>query len=55
MKAFAERAEKELERLDVLVENAGINTPSWRVTEEGWESVLVLSLSSLSNEAGEAN
>lgn len=42
VKAFAERAEKELERLDILVENAGINTIGWKATEDGWESVLVV-------------
>lgn len=44
VKAFAEKAENELERLDIVVGNAGIHTRSWWATGDGWESTLVLSL-----------
>lgn len=34
---FAERCEKELERLDVFLANAGVASESWAVTKDGWE------------------
>ncbi|THV00238.1 short-chain dehydrogenase [Dendrothele bispora CBS 962.96] len=38
VKAFADRAEKELERIDYLVENAGVaNTGKYKATKDGWE------------------
>ncbi|TGO12756.1 hypothetical protein BPAE_0808g00020 [Botrytis paeoniae] len=37
--AFAERVKKDLPRLDVLVQNAGINEKSWTVSE-GWERTI---------------
>jgi len=37
--AFAERVKKELPRVDVLVENAGINNRSWAVSE-GFEQTI---------------
>lgn len=38
VKAFAKRAEEELQRLDVVVENAGMATQKWTTTEDGWET-----------------
>jgi len=38
VKAFVKRAQS-LERIDALVENAGISTPKWKV-EEGFESTV---------------
>lgn len=35
---FAQRCERELSRLDVLVQNAGMNTFNWVTTEDGFES-----------------
>lgn len=41
VKAFAQRASRELDRIDVLVENAGIfRNTRWDVTEDGWEAGL---------------
>nr|GAT59591.1 predicted protein [Mycena chlorophos] len=40
VKAFAERANNELERLDGALLNAGLNTPKWQVTGDGWENIL---------------
>ncbi|GAA6009759.1 hypothetical protein JCM10207_004183 [Rhodosporidiobolus poonsookiae] len=37
VKAFADRANRELQRLDVACLNAGINLPKWGQTEDGWE------------------
>jgi NAD(P)-dependent dehydrogenase (short-subunit alcohol dehydrogenase family) len=37
--AFADRVNKELHRVDVVVENAGIVTPTWGVTE-GFEQII---------------
>jgi NAD(P)-dependent dehydrogenase (short-subunit alcohol dehydrogenase family) len=37
--SFAEKVKSELDRVDVVVENAGIATQSWHVTE-GFESVI---------------
>lgn len=38
--AFAARIEKELDRLDIVIENAGICTWKWNTTVDGWESTL---------------
>ncbi|TFY70512.1 hypothetical protein EVG20_g2488 [Dentipellis fragilis] len=38
--AFADAFEKEEERLDIYVYNAGISTRQYAVTEDGWESTL---------------
>ncbi|KAA1476834.1 short-chain dehydrogenase [Dentipellis sp. KUC8613] len=38
--AFADAFEKEEERLDIYVYNAGISTQQYAVTEDGWESTL---------------
>ncbi|KAF7356361.1 Carnitine acetyl transferase [Mycena venus] len=40
VKKFAERANTSLKRLDGAVLNAGINTPKWGVTVDGWERIL---------------
>ncbi|THU76951.1 short-chain dehydrogenase, partial [Dendrothele bispora CBS 962.96] len=41
VKAFADRAEKELHRIDYLVENAGVANPGgYKVTKDGWEDTL---------------
>lgn len=37
VKAFAERCLRELDRLDVLLENAAIATGKWTTTVDGWE------------------
>lgn len=41
VKAFAARCAA-LDRLDMLVENAGIATQDWVLTKDGWESTCVL-------------
>lgn len=41
VKAFAQRASSELERLDVLLENAGIATPEYNVTEDNEATITV--------------
>lgn len=41
VKSFAARCAA-LDRLDILVENAGIATEEWVVTKDGWESTYVL-------------
>lgn len=38
VKAFAARAEAELHRLDILVENAGVVMHDWTTTPDGWET-----------------
>jgi len=40
VKAFAARVEKDLDRLDIAILNAGIATYNWRVTKDGWEETL---------------
>ncbi|SGY74432.1 BQ5605_C005g03363 [Microbotryum silenes-dioicae] len=40
VKAFAKRCEDELDRLDVMVENAAIATFGFKKTEDGWEESL---------------
>ncbi|THV00233.1 short-chain dehydrogenase [Dendrothele bispora CBS 962.96] len=40
VKAFADRAEKKLERIDYLVENAGVANMKYKVTKDGWEETL---------------
>jgi retinol dehydrogenase-12 len=40
VKAFCDRASKELVRLDIVLLNAGINTSHWEVTKDGYESSL---------------
>lgn len=40
VKAFAARVDKDLSRLDILVENAGIATDKWKETADGYESTL---------------
>jgi retinol dehydrogenase 12 len=40
IKAFVKRANKEFDRIDVLVENAGIFTDGWVTTEDGREAAL---------------
>jgi NAD(P)-dependent dehydrogenase (short-subunit alcohol dehydrogenase family) len=38
VKEFADRANKELDRLDILVENAGVLSARRSVTQNGWEN-----------------
>lgn len=38
VKEFAIRAETELDRLDVLLCNAGVAPAKWEVTKDGWEA-----------------
>lgn len=38
VKQFANKCEAELERIDILLENAAIQNPAWSVTKDGWES-----------------
>lgn len=45
VKAFAKRAEKELDRLDVAVLNAGSVTDRWTTTKDGYETMRVFSAS----------
>ena len=33
--------EKELDRLDILIENAGIATQEYRTTKDGWEETYI--------------
>jgi retinol dehydrogenase 12 len=40
VRAFAHRATTELERVDVLVENAGMEAQTFELSEDGWESTL---------------
>lgn len=37
-KSFADRVERELQRLDILVENAGLATNKWSTTSDGYET-----------------
>lgn len=37
-KSFADRVERELQRLDILVENAGLATAKWSETSDGYET-----------------
>jgi NAD(P)-dependent dehydrogenase (short-subunit alcohol dehydrogenase family) len=43
VKAFAAKANKELDRLDILLENAGIATPNWKLAE-GEESTITVNV-----------
>ncbi|EXJ82356.1 hypothetical protein A1O3_06169 [Capronia epimyces CBS 606.96] len=38
--AFADRVKTELPRVDVVVENAGINNTTWVAVENGWEQTI---------------
>lgn len=38
VKNFGRRCETELERLDILLENGGILSGKWSVTNDGWEA-----------------
>ena len=40
VKAFATRVKDELDTVDILLENAGVISPTWGQTEDGWETVL---------------
>ena len=40
VKAFAKRVDSQLDRLDILIENAGIATDRWQESEDGYESTL---------------
>ncbi|KAF7419527.1 hypothetical protein PC9H_002118 [Pleurotus ostreatus] len=40
VKAFADRFEQEVERLDILVNNAAVSLPRYEDTEDGWEQNL---------------
>jgi hypothetical protein len=40
-------AEKELDRLDILIENAGVATRQYRTSKDGWEETSVLYKDSL--------
>ncbi len=44
IKAIAKRANEELDRVDVLVENAGIFPDGWIATKDGWKSALQTNL-----------
>ncbi|KAG9219908.1 hypothetical protein CCMSSC00406_0009511 [Pleurotus cornucopiae] len=37
VKAFADRLDEEVDRLDILVNNAAVNLPSYEETKDGWE------------------
>jgi NAD(P)-dependent dehydrogenase (short-subunit alcohol dehydrogenase family) len=37
IRAFADKAEKELNRIDIFVQNAGIADPKYSTTVDGWE------------------
>ena len=39
VKAFAEKVNKELGRLDIVIENAGLTTMKYSTTKDGWEVV----------------
>jgi retinol dehydrogenase 12 len=38
VKQFANKCEAELERIDILLENAAVVNPAWSMTKDGWES-----------------
>lgn len=38
VKRFSEKVNKELDRLDILLENAGMSTEKWSTTGDGWEA-----------------
>ena len=40
VREFAEKAKKELPRLDVAILNAGIATPNWNMSPDGWEETI---------------
>ncbi|KAF7309007.1 hypothetical protein MKEN_01101700 [Mycena kentingensis (nom. inval.)] len=44
VRAFAERVDAELQRLDGVLLNAGINVPYWKHTVDGWEETLQVNL-----------
>ena len=37
VRQFAKRCDSELERLDLLLESAGVQNAQWSVTKDGWE------------------
>ncbi len=39
---FANQAEKSIDRLDILVENAAIYTKEYTTTDDGWETMYAL-------------
>jgi len=39
VRKFAKKCETELERIDILLENAAVQTGDWTVTNDGWELV----------------
>jgi retinol dehydrogenase-12 len=39
VRSFVKKCEAELERIDILVENAAVQTGDWSVTNDGWELV----------------
>jgi retinol dehydrogenase-12 len=39
VKRFAKRCNDELERVDILVENAALGEGTWSTTADGWESL----------------
>jgi NAD(P)-dependent dehydrogenase (short-subunit alcohol dehydrogenase family) len=45
VKAFAAKANQELDRLDVLLENAAIGHSPYAATKDGWENSSVISYS----------
>ena len=44
VKAFAARAERELERVDFYMSNAGVGFGPWRETRDGWEEQLAVNV-----------
>jgi retinol dehydrogenase 12 len=38
VRRFAKKCETELERIDILLENAAIQVGNWSVTNDGWET-----------------
>lgn len=38
VRTFAKKCNQELERIDILLENAAIQNPGWAVTKDEWES-----------------
>ena len=43
VKAFAQRATSELDRIDGIIENAGVALPTW-TTSEGWETSILVNV-----------